>query len=318
MSFSNIINQQKAKDIITGQLKSGKIPHAYLFLGQDGVGRKRFALELSKILNCHNRVDSNSTQACDTCISCTKIERGIHPDVKIIDYQWQALLENKDVEKQKAIKINTIRALQREINLKSQESKWKIFIIEPAEKITMDAANCLLKTLEEPPAQTVLILLALHKDNLPATLVSRTQIVAFSPLKDEQIAELISQKYSVPAAEADRIARISEGSLSFAISRIEEKYEDVDLLWKKITSNKLSAAEILYLSKQYYKNAPKILSEMLLLSKNRFRADPSRFRFYIEVIMNSQKLIEKNVNSQMVLDTLFLRMNKESNANMGE
>jgi DNA polymerase-3 subunit delta' len=99
MSFKSIINQDRPKDIIRGQLASGRIPHAYLFLGLDGVGRRKTALELAKALNCHSgTAGSPLLDSCDHCLSCQKINNGTHPDVQTIDFAWQARLEDKEIE----------------------------------------------------------------------------------------------------------------------------------------------------------------------------------------------------------------------------
>lgn len=311
MSFENIINQNKAKKILTGQLKSGRISHAYLFLGPDGVGRKKTALELAKALNCIGW--EKKFEPCGVCLSCTKIEHSTHPDVQVIDFGWQAKFEEKEVEKQKVLKIDTIRALQREISFKPSEGRWKIFIVEPAEKITIDAANCLLKTLEEPPPQTVLILLAKHKENLPATVVSRTQLVMFQPLAKDEIVSYLKSNCSVTKSEAEEIAKISEGSLSWAIARADSKNEVSGKIWEQLTQKRMPVFELLSLSQKYSKNAQTLLDELLLQAKNDFRAKPHRLSQAIESLTYSGKLLERNVNSQMVLDALLLKLNKSNN-----
>jgi DNA polymerase-3 subunit delta' len=307
MSFNDIVNQDKAKKIIASQLEAKRIPHAFLFLGHEGTGRKKFALELAKTLNCKNN-SNNPLEPCDECISCNKINNNLHPDVQVIGFEWQARLEDKEVEKQKAIKIDTIRELQKEVNLKPSEGKWKIFIIEPAEKITLEAANCLLKTLEEPPQWTVIILLALHKENLPATVVSRTQIITFAPLPQKEIESIISKRFSISSSKAAEIAAISEGSISNAARHLEEDLDEAKTFWKKIKDNSLENTEALAASQQNSKNAFEFLSQLLLLAKQDFRKDPGHFKSCIESIMSSLSLLEQNVNPQMIMDVLFIKL----------
>jgi DNA polymerase III subunit delta' len=263
MSFDDIIGQHKAKNIISGQLKSSRVSHAYLFLGPEGTGRKKLAFELAKALNCKNNA-GKAFDSCGACVSCSKINNGLHPDVQLIDFAWQARFEDKDPEKQKAIKIDTIRALQKEVNLKPTEGRWKVFVIEPAEKITLDAANCLLKTLEEPPQWTVIILLALHKDNLPATVVSRAQIIPFGPLSQEAVAGYISSKQLMTQEQADIIARMSEGSLSEALSFADKKAGEVNTVWENIKNRKMSTVEALSYSQEYAKEAEDFIDELLM------------------------------------------------------
>src|SRR3989339_811357 len=312
MSFSDILGQKKAKDILTGQMKSGRTPHAYLFIGPHGVGRKKTALELAKYLNCESRTGGKDSLPgpCDHCLSCGKISKLNHPDVQLIDFEYQARLENKDLDKQKVIKIDTIRALQKEVNLKPVEGRWKVFIVEPAEKISIDAANCLLKTLEEPPAWTVIILLAKHKENLPPTIVSRTQIVLFGPIPENDIAKLLIEKSSVEPETAREIAALSEGSISEAYVKLAGQSIEALEVWKSISSGTLSSAQLLFKSQQYSKNAGEFLNELLLAVKRDFRSNPKKHFKTLENIIASQKFLEKNANPQLVMDSLFLKLSK--------
>jgi DNA polymerase-3 subunit delta' len=307
MSFNEIIGQKKAKEILLGQMKTGKVPHAYLFIGPEGVGRKKTALEFAKALNCAGD-KQGGVDSCGECAPCQKISKSLHPDVQIIDFEWQSRLENKEIDKQKALKIDTIRALQKEISLKPVESRWKIFIIEPAEKITLDAANCLLKTLEEPPAWTVIILLAVHKNNLPLTVVSRTQIVSFSPLAENEISGYLAGNLSVPQDAALEVASTAEGSLSFAINNLAGQDPEIKQLWEKISENKIKTADVLEISRLYSKTADEFLDNILICVKKDFRNRPQRFKPAVESIINAKKLLESNCNSQMVLDVMLFEL----------
>ena len=190
--FENILGQQKIKAILSGQIKSGKIPHAYIFMGQNGVGKKSTAAEFAKILNCTtNDFTKTDTGACGKCLNCEKISKNSHPDFHLMDFAKQAEMLDEDFEKQKTIKIETVRYLQKEVSTKAHEAKWKFFIVEPAEKMNSAAANCLLKTLEEPPENTILILIAGHKETIPQTIVSRSQTLFFQPLEQDMIASYL-------------------------------------------------------------------------------------------------------------------------------
>ncbi|MDR3113860.1 MAG: hypothetical protein LBU09_05735, partial [Endomicrobium sp.] len=108
--FDKVIGQKKIKEILAGQLKSEKIAHAYIFMGQNGVGRRLTAIEFAKILNCStNDFAKDETGACGHCSNCVKISKNVHPDVHFIDFAKQAELEDEDIEKQKTLKIETIR-----------------------------------------------------------------------------------------------------------------------------------------------------------------------------------------------------------------
>jgi DNA polymerase-3 subunit delta' len=308
MPFKDIFDQAKALTIITGQLASGRVPHAYLFLGQDGVGRKKTALELAKTLNC-GQSTGVPRDNCGHCISCQKIERGLHPDVQIIDFAFQARLENKDLDKQRVIKIDTIRAVQRDISLKPTEGTWKIYCIDPAEKITLDAANCLLKTLEEPPAWTLIILLAKHKENLPATIVSRTQTVPFRPLAEKTIADYLIAQQAMDWTQALDIARLSEGSLGQALTLVTNRQSVQSSFWSRLKDTRLPAAEILEESQARAKNAAAFLDELLAEAKRDFREAPERYRLCVAALLQARAQLERNVNPQMILDVVLLDLN---------
>ncbi|OGS19022.1 MAG: hypothetical protein A2219_02470 [Elusimicrobia bacterium RIFOXYA2_FULL_50_26] len=312
MSFKDILHQQKAVDIITGQLISGHVPHAYLFLGPDGVGRKKMALELAKSLNCraNDGKPAGAAGGCDHCISCNKINRSLHPDVQLIDFQWQARLENKDIEKQKTIKIDTIRALQHEISLKPSEGAWKIFIIDPAEKITTEAANCLLKTLEEPPRWTIIILLAKHKENLPSTIVSRTQTIVFCPLDSGIIERYLVANAAVDSARAHGIAAIAEGSLSQALALAAGRDADSEELWKELIAAAASLRKLLSISQAQAKNAPDFLDGLMLQSSNCMRAGRLNMAPVLEELLSARKMLERNANPQILLDALMIKLQR--------
>jgi DNA polymerase III subunit delta' len=299
MSFNDILNQAKAKEILAGQIKQNKIAHAYLFLGNDGVGRKKTAMEFAKVLNC---------QGDENCQSCRKIDKGIHPDVQLVDFEWQARFEDKDLQLQKSIKIDTVRELQKRVNLKPGEGKWRVFIIEPAEKITLEAANSLLKTLEEPPAWTLMILLAKNKENLLPTIVSRAQVINFGPLDTKDIRDFLITKYGTDKEKAETLAVKAEGSLGAAVRLLESDDGAISGLWSRFRENSVSAGEVLSLSQSYSKNARALLNEFLNDAKLDFRDNPAKHKKALENIMLANNLLGKNVNPQMVLDNLFLKL----------
>ncbi len=181
MSFSKIISQQKAIKMLKGTLVRNKIPGAFLFIGEPFIGKTTTAIEYVKALNCYNTKDDS----CDICISCKKIDKGIHPDIKII-------MPDKDI-----IPIETIRKIEEFISLQPLEGKYKAVIIKNAEKMNRAAANSFLKTLEEPPSNTVIILTCENTDSLPEPLISRTFKIYFKPLSTEAIKKLIplQEKY---------------------------------------------------------------------------------------------------------------------------
>lgn len=177
MGFKRIVSQQNVIKLLKGTLKRNRVPGAFLFIGEPFIGKTTTAIEYAKALNCYNSVDNDN---CDTCMACTKINKDIHPDFKKITI-------TKDV-----ITIETIREIEEFLSLQPLEGKYKIVILKNAEKMNKSAANAFLKTLEEPPANTVIILTCENVDSLPEPLVSRTFKVYFKPLSTEALKNLIT------------------------------------------------------------------------------------------------------------------------------
>jgi DNA polymerase-3 subunit delta' len=177
-------------------LKTGHISHACLFSGIEGIGKRSVAISFAKALNCQQIKEDS----CNQCLSCQKIEKKTHPDLFTIGPE-------KNV-----IRIETIREFQRRIIFRPLEGKQKVVIINHAEKLNLHAANCLLKTLEEPPQDTVIILVANTTRGLIPTIVSRCQKIHFTPLKKEEIS-LLLQKRNIVKNKANLVASLAQGSI---------------------------------------------------------------------------------------------------------
>ncbi|MDR2192822.1 MAG: DNA polymerase III subunit delta' [Endomicrobium sp.] len=306
--FEKILGQKKIKEILTGQLKSGKIAHAYIFIGQNGVGKRFTAVEFAKILNCStNDFTKYEADACGHCLNCLKISKNIHPDIHFIDFAKQAELKDEEVEKQKELKIDTIRYMQKEVSTKIREGKWKFFIVEPAEKMNATAANSLLKTLEEPPENTAIILIARHKETIPKTIVSRSQILFFQPLSQTEIETYLMLNESLTAQKAQEIASLSEGSLEIAKKLLDGDESEGLNLWFKLKKENLCASDILELSKTAARNNPlNCIDAMLAEAAKEFRLYPNGTSAALELLSRSRELLLKNVNAQTTFDNLFI------------
>ncbi|MBL7081224.1 MAG: DNA polymerase III subunit delta' [Candidatus Omnitrophica bacterium] len=169
-------------DLLKCAWENRRLSHAYLFLGQSGTGKRGVCREFAKAVNCQRE----SFPACQECISCHKIENNTHPDIHYIEK-----------EKSDFIKIGQIHYLEERIALRPFEGRFKIFIITDAESLTEEASNCLLKTLEEPPANSIIILLANDLQRLLPTIVSRCQILRFSPLGRREIQAKLYQEFDL-------------------------------------------------------------------------------------------------------------------------
>jgi DNA polymerase III gamma/tau subunit len=212
MSFESIIGQPLAVELCRTWLKR-QTTNPLLFYGPEGVGKKTLALEVAKALNCipspppsplskGRGTQGEGLDACDQCLSCKKITAGNHPDVRLIDLAWQAAERKEPLEKQQNLLIETIQAERRRLLQSPGEGTWKVSIIDDAHRLTADAANVLLKILEEPPAKTAIILITPFRDRLFATIVSRCQPVRFRYL--DRPAHLSHEEIEA-AQEAERL-----------------------------------------------------------------------------------------------------------------
>lgn len=209
MKFEDILGQKQAIDKIEAMLGAENLPAVVLFYGPDGTGKKLTALRIAKALNCTNNNIPESF-FCNECTSCQKIEKQIHPDLHIL---------NKEGD---SIKIENVREMIKTISQVQFEGKRKVAIIDNAEALTIQAANALLKTLEEPPQNTNIILISSNPGKLPLTLRSRCYPLRFNPLDEEIIVKIIAGDKRTHLRDTLKIiAGIAEGGLESAESLLE-------------------------------------------------------------------------------------------------
>ncbi len=204
MSFSEVVGQKKAIDFLTAAIRNSRVPHAYLFSGPEGVGKVLVARQLAKLFNC----ELNGVDCCDQCPQCRKIDNSNHPDVKWIG----------SLKKGGEIKINQIREMKDGIYLRPYESAIKICIILEAENLTTEASNAFLKTLEEPPGASLLILTSSNLGRILPTVISRCQIVRFNALGLDELKEFLKCRHNLEEETAHFLAYLSEGSIGKALA----------------------------------------------------------------------------------------------------
>ncbi|MDP3057072.1 MAG: DNA polymerase III subunit [bacterium] len=237
-SFLNVAGHENAKKLLSAALRNKKIAHSYLFIGVENLGKFLLAKEFAKNLSCQNGTFGN---ACGVCPRCLTIENETDPDVLFINSSKNKILD-KDGEEKKSISIDEIRVLEHHLSLFPYNSKYKIAIINEAHKFTVEAVNAFLKTLEEPKGNSIIILVADDSKFLLKTLISRTQVIRFWPLKDETIENfLVSRK--APVQKAKTISAISSGKPGLAIEflkneqKIEDHYKKEEIFWNFFASN---------------------------------------------------------------------------------
>jgi DNA polymerase III subunit delta' len=227
--FSKLISNDEVKDTLRRLLSSGRLPGSLLFTGEPGVGKKLFALEIAKALNCRNR---QGVEACDECSSCKRISRSTFPPFNDDDDDKVRLVwsEHADVAMvrpyKQIIRVGPIRELEREANFRPFEGAARVFIVEDADYMNDQAANALLKTLEEPEPTTHLVLTTTNPTALPATIRSRCQTIQFAPIPAGEIEKFLAEVGSVSANDAQLLARTSRGSLGRACAADIETYRD--------------------------------------------------------------------------------------------
>lgn len=207
MSFAGIRDQDVPLRLLKNILRMGRIPHGLLFWGPGGVGKRLTAIEFTKALNCK----SGTYDACDECLSCRKIQNANHPDVSFI----------VPVKKSRIIDVDAIQSLNEMASLRPFESKWRVFIIQEADRMGGPAQNHFLKTLEEPPGNSLFILVTEYPGVLLPTIRSRCQRVRFGSLRPETVSELLRKQRDIPEDVALSIAGIAQGQMSRALDLVD-------------------------------------------------------------------------------------------------
>jgi len=336
-----IADQKRPVRILTAFLHKETIPHALLFTGIDGVGKNRIATLLAMTANCAQAPPArNGTELsqpaglhpCGACRSCRKIEKGIHPDIVRIQPDGRT------------IRIHQIRTLIETLSLKPMEARRRFVIVEQADTMRPAAANALLKTLEEPPDRTILILLAGQPADLLPTIVSRCRHVRFHPVSVQSIAERLERVHGVPAADATLAAAAADGSFTRALEITEPGW----VAWRDwlIAASGLDSphtlpqkplGELLAFAEQLTKNKSRLpealetmagwLRDLIVIRHDTSKVTstdrlddlqalygrlPVEFLIAkIDVIREAQKSIETNSNLRLTLEAMVLRLSQD-------
>jgi DNA polymerase-3 subunit delta' len=251
MSFKQIVGQDRQINILKNAVKRGTVAHAYLFTGIPGIGKRSTAIAMAKALNCK----TTTGDFCSSCTSCKKIEHTTHPDIHWIEPEGDY------------IKIDQIRRMQEQISYTLYEGKHKVVILNKIERLNPQSSNCLLKTLEEPPPHTTLILLTSAPYQILSTLRSRCQRLMFQPLPIELIAKLLQEKGGDENDKLNLIASLAGGSLGKAIQWMEAgALQEREELFEKINHlNKCFITEIFDLAASLGEDKAGLLKRLELL-----------------------------------------------------
>jgi DNA polymerase-3 subunit delta' len=326
MSFKDIYGHEKQLSVLQTAMARDRIPHAYLFYGMEGVGKRTVAEVFAKALNCKNGRDI--LDACDVCPSCLKIDHRNHPDVITIHAEGQF------------IKVKEIRAIQEQMKFRPFEGGKRIIIIGDAERMNIVSANALLKTLEEPSASNILILITSRLYLLPMTILSRCQHLRFNPLQKETVASYLQEKLSLDYQSSYLISLSSGGS----IGKAAELNDDSHLAMKAPVLDIMSQTRmkdplrLLFLAGDFGQERKEIMDRLgilitgyrdALVYKETGEIDRIINRDYIDIIksvaeslsgwniMNSIKAVDQalhamnqNANKQLTLEAMVFKLTK--------
>ena len=252
MFFKDVIGQEEAKQRLIREAKEGKIAHARLFCGPEGIGKLPLAIAFARYLSCNNPGEKD---ACGVCPSCIKFNKLAHPDLHFVfpvikkkakdtvsdDFiaEWRELLshtpyfnlniwlEEMGAENQQAqIYVKESDEIIRKLSLKSSQGGYKIMIIWLPEKMNVECSNKLLKLLEEPPSQTIFLLVSEEPDMLLTTIQSRTQRFTLYGIEEKYITERLQNQYGLQEKDANSIAHQSEGNFLKALESIHLSEEN--------------------------------------------------------------------------------------------
>lgn len=287
MFFKDVIGQEETKQRLIQKVNEGRIPHAQLICGPEGVGKLPLALAYARYISCTNR---GATDACGVCPSCVKFSKLVHPDVHFVfpvvksgrsdDYivEWRRMVLNNPYfnlnhwlneinaeNAQAVIYTKESDEIMKKLSLKSSEGGFKITIIWLPEKMQLACSNKLLKLLEEPPEKTVFLLVSEAPDLILPTILSRTQRFNIRKIDEASIAQVLQQKYGVQQATSVTIAHLANGSFIKALETIHLNEESqlffelfVNLMrlsyQRKIREMKLWSEQVAALGRERQKN----------------------------------------------------------------
>jgi len=344
--FEKIIGQTQPIGILTTLLQNGNVPHALLFIGNEGIGKHTTADIFAMLCNCLGNVNTNLTDSkqaittgdidsefiynpCGACKVCRKIKSGNHPDIIRIKPSGQV------------IKIEQIRDLCLIITMKPYAAKLRVVIIDDAQTMNPAASNALLKVLEEPPARTVFILIAENKRDLLPTITSRCQPIRFHPIPLKHIEEMLTTQKNISSEKAAVLAAMSHGSFAKALSLLENDWINRrNLLLRAIWPDTLnshtlqSSAMIMALSARFAREKDNImevldgikswLRDLLvcqycpekvinydLIDKICYMSEKittGTLLAKLEAVQTAQKKIQANANLRLTLDNLFMQL----------
>jgi DNA polymerase-3 subunit delta' len=329
LDFNNIVGHEQIKEHLQSAIKLNKVSHAYIFNGEKGSGKKRLAYTFAKTLQCENKDSS----PCGTCKSCIQAESMNQPDIITL------------VHEKVSIGVDDIRTqVNNDIGIKPYSSPYKIYIIDDADKMTEQAQNAILKTIEEPPAYAVILLLTSNANRLLPTILSRCVTLNLKTISSELIKNELMSEYNIPDYLAELSANFSQGNLGKAIryatseefSNIKEEvlhllkyidemeiYEIVEAI-KKLADHKLEINDYIDFMILWYRDVlmfkvTKNPNVLIYKEEFKFISKQASMRTYegIEKIVNAMDKakvrLNANVNFDIAIELMLLTLKENGN-----
>lgn len=295
--FEDILGNDKIKEYLKTTLKQNNISHSYLFVGIEGIGKKLIAKEFAKQILC-----LENGNCINKCKSCIEFESGNNPDFEIIEPDGNS------------IKIEQIRNMQKKIQEKPIICDKKIYIINDSEKMTKEAQNCLLKTLEEPPKYAIIILIGNNENLFLDTIKSRCIILHFKNIENQYIKEFLKENYSIENLD-ENIIKIFQGSIGKSIE-LKDKIEKYFMIEKIVLEmEKKDLIDIVNMAKVIYDSKEEIYSILEYMNVVLLQLTRKNYQYIrcIEIVENTKERLKNNGNFDMCIDNMIFNMWGEIN-----
>ncbi|MBI2871793.1 MAG: DNA polymerase III subunit [Chloroflexi bacterium] len=326
-----VVGQERVVAELEKAVRAGRLHHAYLLVGPPRVGKLALARDLARAVNC-----TGEAPPCGECSQCRRIGAGLHADVQVIG------LDGGGERPRAEIGIDAVRDMERAASLLPFEGKCRVFVIDGAEHLSEEAANALLKTLEEPPTRVLLVLLTAHAQDLPPTVTSRCQRVELRPLPWERVEALLRERYGLSEEQAREVARLSLGCPGWAVeaardpgllqrrsARLDviaalaeaplgERFAYAEEVARTFQRQRAAAREELFLWLRWWRDVMLVqagLEEHIAhrqraeeLRRHAERCSKAQVASFLRVVLNTLETLDRNASPRLALEVMMLEM----------